>query len=448
MNRRKRSLLYRWLDERLALSALADFFLNEPMPGGPSPWYVFGSSLFFILLMQVLTGVMMLFYYAPTMDHAWESIRYMMEEVPFGSFIRGLHHWGASAMIVMALLHVSQVFVWGAYKRPRELTWLAGLTALGCVLGFAWTGYLLPWDQLSYWGTIVGTEIIGTVPVVGPAVATFLKGGGSIGAQTLSRFYAIHIWILPALIFTVVLIHLYLFRRQGVAGPFKGTPEQLEKTKGFFFPRQFFYDVVAALLVFVVLVLLATLHPPELRSPANPSLAPAHVAPEWYFLFLYQLLKYFPQDWIFVGTTVIPGLLALALIGLPFYDRNPNRHPARRKFAMCVFFGTLGIMALLTWLAIASAPETLKPDPSLAAKGREIYEAHHCASCHAIHGEGGDIGPDLSYEALAGRSPEWFRQHFRNPASVVQGSIMPGARELGLSEQDIEALTHFMFTLK
>jgi len=444
----KHSRLYRWFDERLALSALSDFLLNEPMPGGPSIWYVFGSSLFFILLMQALTGIMMLFYYAPTMDHAWESIRYMMEEVPFGPFIRGLHHWGASAMIVVAILHITQVFVWGAYKRPRELTWLAGLTAFGTVFGFAWTGYLLPWDQLSYWGTIVGTEIIGTIPFIGEPVATFLKGGGAIGAQTLSRFYAIHIWLLPATIFTVIGLHLYLFRKQGVAGPFKGTPEELEQRKGFFFPRQFFLDVVIAFLIFMILVYLAVFHTPQLRSPANPSLAPAHVAPEWYFLFLYQLLKYFPKDWIVVGTTVIPGMLAIAMIGLPFYDRHPERHPLKRWRALTIFFPILAGMAVLTYLAILSAPETLDPDPVLAEKGKLVYQNAGCISCHRIHGQGGDIGPDLSYEGLAGRTPDWIRQHFRKPTSVVEGSIMPSASDLGLSEEDVEALTHYMFSLK
>ncbi len=440
--------LYQWLDERLALSALSDFLLNEPMPGGPSIWYVFGSSLFFILLMQTLTGILMLFYYAPTMDHAWESIRYMMEEVPYGSFIRGLHHWGASAMIVVAIMHISQVFIWGAYKRPRELTWLAGLTAFGAVLGFAWTGYLLPWDQLSYWGTIVGTEIIGTVPIIGEPVATFLKGGGSIGAQTLSRFYAIHIWILPATIYSVIGLHLYLFRKQGVAGPFKGSVEELEKRKGFFFPRQLFIDIVVALVIFLILAYLAIYHAPELRSPADPSLAPAHVAPEWYFLFLYQLLKYFPQDWIVVGTTVIPGIMVLAMIGLPFYDRNPERHPLKRLRAICIFFSTLIAMGILTGLSIQSAPETLSPNPELAAKGKQLFNQFQCASCHQLHGQGGEIGPDLSYEGLAGRSPEWIRQHFRHPSKLVEGSIMPAAADLGLSEEDIEALTHYMFTLQ
>lgn len=442
------SKLYRWLDERLALSALSDFFLNEPMPGGASVWYVFGSGLVFLLIMQMLTGVLLLFYYAPTMDHAWESIRYLMEEVPFGAFIRGLHHWGASLMIVTAVLHITQVFVWGAYKRPRELTWLAGLTAFSCVLGFAWTGYLLPWDQLSYWGTMVGTEIIGTAPLLGEAIATFLKGGGSIGAQTLARFFALHIWVLPALLFAVVALHLYLFRKQGVAGPFAGSSDLLEQRKTFFFPRQFFIDVVFALLLFATLVWLSWAHAPELRSPANPAVSPAHVAPEWYFLFLYQLLKYFPKEWIVVGTVVIPGTMALLLIALPFYDRNPERHPLRRLRAIAIYFLGLGGVVLLTYLAIIEAPETLAVDPELAKRGKRIYSEANCGACHSIHGQGGDMGPDLSYEGLAGRSPGWIRGHFRNPQRHVEGSAMPAARDLGLGEDDIEALTHYMFSLK
>ncbi len=445
---KKHSRFYRWLDERLALSALSDFMLNEPMPGGASLWYVFGSGLFFLFLMQILTGVLMLFYYAPTMDHAWESIRYMMEEVPFGSFIRGLHHWGASLMIIVAVLHITQVFIWGAYKRPRELTWLAGLTAFSCILGFAWTGYLLPWDQLSYWGTMVGTEIIGTVPVIGEAVSTFIRGGGSIGAQTLSRFFAFHIWVLPAILFCVVSLHLYLFRKQGVAGPFTGIPSMLEQRKTFFFPRQFFIDVVFAVLLFFILAGMAIFVAPELRSPANPAVSPAHVAPEWYFLFLYQLLKYFPKEWIVVGTSIIPGIMALAMVGLPFYDRSPQRHPLKRPLALSIYFTALGIIIFLTWLSIHTAPETLRVNKELAATGKQRFEQTSCSACHMIHGEGSDIGPDLTYEGLAGRSPEWMRGHFRNPSQYVKESIMPTASEMGLNEQDIEALTHYMFSLE
>ncbi|MDQ7010628.1 MAG: cytochrome b N-terminal domain-containing protein [Mariprofundaceae bacterium] len=445
---RKRGKLYRWLDERLALSALSDFFLNEPMPGGASVWYVFGSGLVFVLIMQVITGILLLFYYAPTMDHAWESIRYLMEEVPFGSFIRGLHHWGASMMVVVVVLHVTQVFIWGAYKRPRELTWLAGLASFATVMGFAWTGYLLPWDQLSYWGTMVGTEIIGTIPVIGEAVATFIKGGGSIGAQTLSRFFAMHIWILPAMLFMAVTLHLYLFRKQGVAGPFSGDAASLEQKKSFFFPRQFFIDVLFALFLYLILVALAIYFAPVLRSPANPAVSPAHVAPEWYFLFLYELLKYFPQDLIVVGTVVIPGLMAILLIGLPFYNRDPERHPYKRWRAITVYFTGLALIAGLTIMAIRSAPETLHKVPALIAEGKRIYQKSNCAACHQIHGTGGDMGPDLSYEGLSGRSPDWIRGHFRNPAAFVKGSAMPGAQQLGLSEDDIEALTHYMFSLE
>jgi len=443
----QRGKVYRWLDERLALSALSDFFFNEPMPGGASGWYVFGSGLVFILIMQILTGILLLFYYAPTMDHAWDSIRYLMEEVPFGAFIRGLHHWGASMMVVLAVLHITQVFVWGAYKRPRELTWLAGLTAFSVVMGFAWTGYLLPWDQLSYWGTVVGTEIIGTVPLIGEAVSTFIKGGGSIGAQTLARFFALHIWILPATLFCAVALHLYLFRRQGVAGPFKGTPETLEQHKAFFFPRQFFIDVLFALFLFLILVGLSIAFSPELRSPANPVVSPAHVAPEWYFLFLYELLKYFPRGWIVVGTVVIPGMIALLMIGLPFYDRSEIRHPLRRWGALLAYFSGLALIILLTVMAIRSAPETLAVDKALASEGKHIYAESSCSACHLIHGNGGDMGPDLSYEGLAGRSPDWIRGHFRNPRDYVEGSAMPSAAELGLSEANIEALTHYIFSL-
>jgi len=209
-----------------------------------------------------------------------------------------------------------------------------------------------------------------------------------------------------------------------------------------------FIDIVVALIVFLFLVYLAIFHVPELRSPANPSLAPAHVAPEWYFLFFYQLLKYFPQEWIVVGTTVIPAILAAAMIGLPFYDHNPERHPLKRLKAMVVFFTALAAIGILTVLAIQSTPKTLPPDPQQIVKGKALFSRFNCIACHTIHGQGGEIGPDLSYEGLAGRSPDWIRQHFRHPARIAEGSIMPDASNLGLDEADIEALTHYMFSLK
>jgi ubiquinol-cytochrome c reductase cytochrome b subunit len=195
-------------------------------------------------------------------------------------------------------------------------------------------------------------------------------------------------------------------------------------------------------------VWLAWAYAPELRSPANPAVSPAHVAPEWYFLFLYQLLKYFPQDWIVVGTVVIPGSMALLLITLPFYDRRPERHPLKRWRALAAYFSGLSVIVLLTYLAIIEAPETLAVDTELAAKGKRLYADAGCSACHAIHGEGGTMGPDLSYEGLAGRSPDWIRGHFRAPQRYVEGSVMPSAQDLDLSEDDIEALTHYMFSLK
>ncbi|MFQ5581625.1 MAG: cytochrome b N-terminal domain-containing protein, partial [Mariprofundaceae bacterium] len=277
---------------------------------------------------------------------------------------------------------------------------------------------------------------------------TFIKGGGSIGAQTLSRFFAMHIWILPSVLFMAVALHLYLFRKQGVAGPFSGDAPSLEQKKAFFFPRQFFIDVLFALLLYLILVVLAVYFAPVLRSPANPAVSPAHVAPEWYFLFLYELLKYFPQDLIVVGTVVIPGFMAALLVALPFYNRNPERHPRKRWLAITFYFTGLVFIVTLTVMAIRSAPETLHKDPAMVAEGKRIYDKSNCEACHLIHGAGGDMGPDLSYEGLSGRSPDWIRGHFRNPGAFAKGSTMPTAEQLGLSEADIEALTHYMFSLE
>ncbi len=208
--------IFTWLDERLGLTEIYDTILDRKVPK-VNWWFTLGSASLFLGLLQGITGMMLSVYYVPTPDHAYDSISYVMTGVQFGWLIRGLHHWGASLLILTAFFHLLRVFFYGSYKYPREFTWFTGVFLMIGALGMGFTGYLLPWNQRSYWATTVGSEIAGTVPVVGDFILRVLRGGTDLSAVTLSRFFAMHIWILPAVIMAVVCAHLYLVIRLGIS---------------------------------------------------------------------------------------------------------------------------------------------------------------------------------------------------------------------------------------
>ena len=349
--------VYNWVDERINLKGLQAKLLNEPMPGGARYAYTFGSALLFIFIVQVATGILLMFYYAPTADHAHASTKYILEELPYGWFLISFHSWGSSAMVVMVVIHMSQVFLWGAYKKPREMVWLAGLVLFLIVLAFGFTGYLLPWDQKAYWATTVGVEIMDKAPLIGDFMGRFIKGGPVPGAQTLSRFFVIHVMILPLALMGMFALHLFFFRKAGPAGPFRGTKQELESKMEYFFPKQVFKDIVVMGLIFIVISALAVLYPVELMEEASPEASDFNPEPEWYFLFLFQLLRYpiFAGEFgEFVGGILIPGLLILMLVMLPFINRNPERHLKKRLIALTAYTLLMVSIVVLTWLAIAS----------------------------------------------------------------------------------------------
>ncbi len=243
-----------------------------------------------------------------------------------GAFLRGLHHWGASVVVVAAMLHMVRVVFMGSYRKPREVNWIVGVILLLVVLGSGLTGYLLPWDQRAYWATVVAINISRLTPVAGEWVAAMLRGGADIGALTLTRWYAIHVIVLPAALVSLVVAHLYLMRRHGISGPVtpRSGPSRM------FFPHQAARDVTMALAVGVLLAALAWKGAPVLQPPADPTSSDYVPRPEWYFLGLFQLLKYFPGRWEVMGALVIPGLAMGCLALLPWLDRARTRDAGRR----------------------------------------------------------------------------------------------------------------------
>lgn len=436
------SRLYRWLDERLKLTPIRIALLEEPIPGGASWIYVFGSITLFAFFLQMATGMFLMLSYAPTADHAYESVRYIQEEVPFGAFIRSLHHWGASLMMVAIGLHMLQVFLYGAYKRPREMMWLVGVVLFLITLAFGFSGYLLPWDQRAYWATQVGINIVGTIPLVGDTLVRIIRGGQTLGTMTLSRFFALHTVFLPWLLMTLVVLHLIILRRVGPAGPWDA--ERAAAASEPFWPKQVAMDAIAMFVVFVILVALALALPASLADRANSADTTFTPVPEWYFLFYYEILKYFRGPWEIIGTVVIPVLFYALLFLLPFLDRRPERRPFSRPIVLGA--GGLFLVIVFTFLVIsmrsvASIPVT---DVSVV-RGKHLYQELGCGACHTIHGEGEAVGPDLSLVGSQ-RDLAWIQGFLKDPESRIPGSMMPGYS--ALTEAELKDLSNYLATLK
>lgn len=446
--------VYRWLDKRLRLKPVEETLLNEPIPGGASWVYVFGSATLFLFFLQLTTGMFLAVYYAPTPDHAYDSIVFIMESIHFGEFVRGMHHWGASAMVVAIGLHMLQVYLYGAYKPPREVLWMVGVVLFIIVLAFSFSGYLLPWDQKAYWATQVGVNMVGTIPVIGDELVRIIRGGERLGALTLTRFYALHTLFLPVMTLGLIALHLFILRRVGPAGPFEerrvrsgegaGDPERrLHPLSEPFYPRQVYMDAVVMGVVFLIVAALAIGIPFPLADKADPSDSSFRPVPEWYFLFYYQGLKYVHGPLEPLATWILPALFYIGLMFLPFLDRNPNRNPVKRPTAIAagvvfllVVFGLMGI----SLKEIYSIPVR---DPSVI-RGEDLYHKLQCGGCHRIHGSGAAVGPDLS-RVGATRDREWLIRHFEDPQAVVPGSFMPA---FNLPPGEMEDLTGYMLSLK
>ena len=365
-----------FLKERLPLSEFSAH-LRKPLPKHINLLFSLGSLAMFLLLLQAVTGAFLALYYSPSPEHAHNAVTYISEEVPFGAFVRGLHHWGASAMVIIVFLHLLRVVLYGSYKAPRELTWIFGVFLLLIVLGFGFTGYLLPWDEKAYWATVVGVEIASTAPVFGDFVAKVMRGGAEIGAVTLSRFYALHTIWLPWLAFGLVGVHLFFVRYYGSSGipqspscpPDKGRRgvNTEMKTGKPFYPDQVFEDVVGMLILFAVLAAVALFVPVPLEDVADPTNADYDPRPEWYFLFLFQLLKYFQGPFEIIGTFVIPTVGMVLLLLLPFLDKSERVVLWKRPIALTVTsVCVIGIVGLT--ILGASSPKLETQETSQSAE--------------------------------------------------------------------------------
>jgi quinol-cytochrome oxidoreductase complex cytochrome b subunit len=341
-----------WFEERLQARTLFAALLHVRIPAQARTYYLGGMTLF-LFGIQVVTGTLLALYYKPTPETAYDSVKYITSVVEFGWLIRSVHHWAANLMIICLVLHLARIFMQAAYKYPRELTWLVGVGLLASTIGFGFTGYLLPWDQRAFWATTVGTEIAGAVPVVGDGLLQLLRGGPDVTDATLSRFFGMHVLVLPLTIGALLAVHLTIVHQLGLANPNRPEPRPgraaaainggLEKLKPFF-PHYILDEVIAWAAMLAFLVILASLLPVGLEDKANPLNTPAHIKPEWYFLSVYQLLKVTSRTVGIIAPIVAIGALAL----LPFLDHNPEVRARKRPFMLLVGLAAAAVTVALT----------------------------------------------------------------------------------------------------
>jgi ubiquinol-cytochrome c reductase cytochrome b subunit len=494
--------LSNWLDHRTGYRKLVSALLLEEIPGGAKWRYVWGSCLAFVFAIQLVTGVLLMTSYSASDTNAWGSVYFIQYEMDFGWLIRGLHHFGSQTMVVLLALHVLQVVIAGAHLPPREVNWWLGLALLGCVLGLSLTGYLLPWDQKGYWATKVATNIAGSLPGIGATLSKIIVGGPEYGNHTLTRFYALHVGILPPLVIVLLIAHVVVFRRHGVTTwwpswldwPWRrlvglvrrraaSVPSNGER-EGWFWPDQAFRDMLASMAIFGVMLGLVmfgfghALEPAnesvqevpaerslwdriahagrdgkgaDLDAPADPGTESYPARPEWYFLFLFQLLKYFEGEQEIIGTVVVPNgvLILLALLPLLAFGRKQpgGMRALAHGFGVVVVVGLLGGAGFLTYQALAAdrknegfqgerrkadvlaaravqlahegipaegGRELLRHDPQ--TQGPRLFK-DHCATCHSYEGLYEDTA-DRKAGNLAGfGTKQWIAGLLVDPSS-------------------------------
>jgi cytochrome b6 len=347
-----------WLDERLGLADLVQLAREKQVPiHRHSMWYYLGGMTLFLFGIQVATGILLLLYYRPSADEAYESVQFLMTEVQFGWLVRSIHAWSANLMILTLFLHLFSVLLLKAYRAPREVTWLSGMTLFGLALAFGFTGYLLPWNTLSLFATKVGTDIPGALPIIGDFARRLSRGGRDVTGATLTRFYGIHVAILPALTTAFLGVHLYLVQRHGMSRPPDVDRSPASARTMPFLPHFLLRDIVGWLTALAALATLAAFFPTELGEKADPFLpAPAGIRPEWYFMFMFQTLKYLPAHVLGVEGELVGivgfGLAGLLLLLVPFLDRGTGR---ARAITLGGLF-LIGYMLALTALGYLATP--------------------------------------------------------------------------------------------
>jgi len=461
--------LYNWLEQRLGLGAPVVEAMEHEVPESTSSWwYVFGSAATVLLVLQVVTGILLAFVYAPTASHAWSSLQFLDHNIKLGWFLRALHGWGSDFMVAVVLIHLAQVFLFGAYKFPRELTWIIGVFLLLLTLGMAFTGQVLRFDQDAYWGLGIGASILSRVPLIGGPLVDLMLGGPIIAGPTLSRFFALHVFVIPGILLALVGLHVWMVLRLGINDwPMPGRlvskktylreyHELTQKTGIPFVPDAAWKDAIfAAAIVLAVVACALWFGPFGPTGQPDPTIIETAPKPDFAFLWIYAVLAYLPPNLETPAMFITPVVIIVVMLLLPLLSGEGEKHWSRRPVAvlmLVVIAVTIGIFTRLgmytPWSPIMNAWSRypvpvayLRDRTPLERTGAIVLQNKQCRNCHSIGGSGGLRGPALDGIANRMTQDQIIRQ-------VLQGGGNMPAYGNALSPSETTALVRFLMTLR
>lgn len=457
-----------WIDERLHVSKLFESTAGHHVPANASSWfYVFGSGTLLCFVIQILTGICLAFVYIPSANEAYTSLEYLNFHQALGWYLRGVHYWGSNFMVTIMMLHMAQVFLFGAFKYPRELTWITGCVLLLCTLGMAFTGQIMRFDQDAYWGLGIGAAIIGRVPLIGSNLVHLLLAGPIIAGETLSRFFTLHVFVIPGLIIALIALHLRLVLTAGINEyPVPGKPvrketyhqeyEELIKKDGVpFYPKAIGKDLIfSAFLIIAILVCAAIFGPKGPHGVPDPTQIDTVPRPDFFFLWIFSVLALLPPYMETFLLLVAPVVGIGLLFAIPFLSGTGEKSARRRPVAVLsviLIFLVLGCLTYLgvsspwspdmsAWSSVPTPPEYLQERTPLEFQGALIVQNKQCRNCHTLKGQGGLRGPALDDVATRLTRDQLIRQ-------VIQGGGNMPAYGKNLSPQEVAALVAFLQTM-
>src|SRR4051812_33922578 len=450
-----------WIDERVYISKLFAATAGHTVPRSSGSWfYVFGSGTLLCFMIQIVTGICLALVYVPSSSEAYASLEYLNYQQQLGWFLRAMHNWGSNFMVAIMLLHLVQVFLFGAFKYPREMTWISGVVLLLCTLGMAFTGQVLRFDQDAYWGLGIGAAMAGRVPLMGPAIVHMMLGGPIIAGETLSRFFTLHVFVIPGTIIAIVSLHLRLVLTKGINEyPVPGKPVEREtyveeyeaelKKEGVpFFPKAISKDLIFSALVMLGIVFCAAYFGPEgPRGVADPTRINTAPKPDFFFLWLYAVLSLMPDYMETVLILTVPFIVIAVLFAVPFISNTGEKSPRRRPVAVLsvilifIVLGAFNYLGTFTpwspkmdaWTSTPTPASYLEGRTPLERQGAVVFHAKQCINCHSVGGGGGLRGPALDSVAARLTDDQLVRQ-------VVQGSGNMPAYGKNLNPSEVAAL--------
>jgi ubiquinol-cytochrome c reductase cytochrome b subunit len=457
-----------WFDERLKLVETIREIAEHPVPRDSASWfYIFGSAALTVFILQIVTGILLASIYVPSAGEAWNSLQVLNRDISLGWFIRALHGWGSNFMVGIVLIHMVQVFLFGAYKYPRELTWIAGVFLLLCTLGMAFSGQVLRFDQDAYWGLGIGASIVSRVPAAGPWLVDLLLGGPIIAGATLSRFFALHVFVIPGLLIAFVGLHLLLVLKLGInEWPMPGRivrrstylkeyHELIQRQGVPFLPHAAWKDIVfSSFILFSVAACAFLFGPMGPSGQPDPTVIQTYPRPDYFFLWIYALLSLLPRQTETPLLLIGPVIAIVALLALPLISGEGEKSWKRRPFAVLVVlltavaFGALTRLGVSTpwspvmdaWSSLPIPSGYLKGSTALERRGALVFQNKQCRNCHSLEGEGGQRGPSLDSVAVRLTEDQLIRQ-------VLQGGGNMPSYGKNLSPAETTALVSFLDTL-